>query len=411
MPFTAVLIALIASCFCAAEILQSRALKEPVFGVEFCMETLKISFIPPDGNATGLASIRGKEAYQDLMYSYFELCHRAHLEQVPPEMWEDDHDHATSCQPYADSSESMLNLVAYRHEVYPNETDVELLTGAINAVKRVATDVLADRYNITMPDRPLVALAAPNFMWTMTEPEFWDGVSDTENGTPYNYGRDDWHYGFALKISEAVLQAGFKLEPAEGTDDAIVSPRRLDHTFPIAPAGYAAFWNPDFPITATSSVDEHPPPSHGTQHEGPPAVVLELTNATLSLWAQQKGQVWSPWYTRPQLGTHIRFGDHPGYMYSPEDWIWSDIVSTVHKLQNLMSQQQQHPEGDEKPGLLHIYLTGDAWDADMVEAFRSHLRFHKLSNELEVVFRGEFATSDGAACAAREMLNTAVAGP
>lgn len=414
MQFTAVLITLIASDLCAAQTLQLRAPEEPVFGIEFSMENIVISFVPPGGQAIGLASVKGNEAYQDLMYSYFELCHRAHLEQVPPKIWEKhdhDHDHSTSYEPYADTSELILDLVAYRHETHPNETDVEVLANAAETVKRVAADILTAQYNTTMPDRPLVALAAPNFMWTMTEPDFWEEESITNHGKPYDYGRDDWHHVFALKMSEAVLQAGFKLEPVQDTDAASASPRRLDHTFPIAPSGTAAFWDPNFPAGRNSSDDRHPRPRHGAQDEGAPAVVFELTNATLSLWAQQKGQVWSPWYTRPQLGTHIRFGDHPGYMYSPDDWIWEDVVSMTRKLRNVLAQRRHESDGEEGEDLLlRIYLTGDAWDADMVEAFTSHLRNHKLSHELEVVFRGGFAASDGAAWAATGMLDEVAAG-
>ena len=366
---------------------------EPAFGIEFSMENIKISFVPPGGHAMGLASVKGNEPYRDLLYSYFELCYWAHGNQVPPWSYEDDGMIAGYAASVA-TTEGIPNQVSWRYEAHPDEIDVEILADAVGTVKRAATDILADEHGVTMPDRPLVSVAAPNSMWTMTELDFWGRGIDANQATPYNYDRDDWHHPFALKISKAVQEAGFRLELTDDTTAAF-SPGRLDHSFPIAPAGYAAFWNPDFSV----NVDSRPAASRGTQYEGPPAVVFELTNATLSLWAQQSGQIWSPWYTRPQLGAHLQFEDLPNYMYSPDDWIWGEIVFMIRKLRSVMAL----PESEE----MSVYLTGDAWLEEMVEAFTEHLRIDKVT-KLDVRFRGGFAASDGAACAARGMLDMTV---
>jgi hypothetical protein len=392
MHFIAMLIVFTAAGLCVAESHQSRGLEEPTFGIEFSEENIKISFASPNSKAKGLASIKGDEAYRDLMYSYFALCHWAANDQVSPQSYEDNNGTPASHATYVARIEGIENLVWWRYEAHPNKTDVEIMSNAARAVKEVATGVLADEYNTTMPDRPLVALATPNFMWTMTEPDFWNDAAD--HGPSYNYGREDWHHGFALKMADAVREAGFRLEPADETD-AATAPRHPDLTFPIAPAAHAAFWNPDFPAGANSD----PAKYHRAQYDGPPAIVFELTNASLSLWAQQKDAVWSPWYTKPLLGTINKFlGDHPGYMTTADDWIWDDVVSMTRKLRVVMA----HPEGE----LLYIYLTGDTWDAEMVDAFGEHLRIHKCE-KLDVVFRGGFAGSDGAAWAAREMLDAA----
>jgi hypothetical protein len=378
--------------FCVAKSNQSPIREEPAFGIEFSEEKIRISFASPNSEPKGLASIKGDEAYRDLMYSYFALCHWAANDQVPPQSYEDNDGTPASHATYVAGIEGIENLVWWRYEAHPNKTDVDILANAVRTVKDVAAGVLADEYNITMPERPLVALAAPNFMWTMTEPDFWDNTADY--GPPYNYGRENWHHGFALKMADAVREAGFRLEPADD-NEAATAPRHPDLTLPIAPASHAAFWNPDF-ATGTNS---DPAKSRRPQYQGPPAIVFELTNATLSLWAQQNDTVWSPWYTKPQLGTINKFlGDYPGYMTTPDDWIWSDVVSMTRRLRVVMG----HPARE----LLYIYLTGDTWDAEMVEAFREHLRMRKIT-ELDVVFRGAFAASDGATWAAREMLDAA----
>jgi hypothetical protein len=387
MHFITVLAALLVTKVSTAELHKQEGSEQPAFGIEFSMENILISFAPPGGHARGLASVKGNEAYRDLLYNYFELCYWATDDQVPPWSYEENGTTA-SYAAYVAAVEGIPNQVSWRYEAHPDETDVDILVNAIGTVKKVAVGILADQYNITMPERPVVALAAPNFMWTMTEPEFWNGGFDTDGRTPYNYDQDDWHHGFAVKISNAVQRAGFRLEPVDNADDAAISPRRLDRTFPIAPASYAAFSNPNFLVDA----DSHLAASRGTQYEGPLAFVLELTNAALSLWAQRKGQVWSPWYTRPQLGAHIQFEDHPSYLYSPDDWVWEEIVFMIQTLRDVIA----HPEDE----LLHVYLTGDAWEEDMVDTFREHLRMTGNAG-LEVVLRGGFAGSNGAACAAQ----------
>ena len=329
------------------------------------------------------------------MYSCFALCYWAHSDQVPPWTYEE-YGTTASYAAYVAAIEGIPNLVSWRYEAHTNETDVDILANAVETARRVAADILAYQYNISMPDRPLVSLAAPNFMWTMTELDSWDGGFETDHGMSYNYTRDDWHHGFAVKMSDAVREAGFRLEPIDD-NDAAMSSSRLNQTFPIAPAGYTAFWNPNFSVDAYSL-----PTRRGAQYEGSPAIVLELTNATLSLWAQHRGQVRSPWYTRPQLGAHIKFEDHPDYLYSPDDWVWEEILSMIRKLRNGMA----HPEDE----LLHVYLTGDVWEKDMVNAFREHLRMNWVTG-LEVVLRGGFAGSDGAACAARGILDAVFKNP
>ena len=394
---TALPITLTAAGFCVAEP-QSPVREEPAFGIEFSLEALKISFAPPNGKAKGLASIKGDLAYQDLMYSYFELCSWASGDQVRPQSYEDNNGTSANHAAYVAELEGIDNLVSWRWEAYPNETDVDILANAVRTIKNVVTSVLAGEYNITIPERPLVALAAPNFMWTMTESDFWDGGFDAEfsidHGVPYNYGRDDWHHGFVLKMSDAVREAGFRLEPFDVNDTGIAS-RTPDHTFPIAPAAYAAFWNPDFAADART----HPATNFTAQYEGPPAIVFELTNATLSFWAHQKNSVWSPWFTMPQLGTRIQFGDYPGYMYSPDDWVWKDVLFMVGKLRYVMG----YAEGDREGTV--VYLTGDVWEEEMVEAFREFLGIDGCGEEVRVVVRGAFAGSDGAAWAARELLD------
>ena len=83
------LIALILTGFavgglCADEPHQVKSLEEPVFGIEFSMENIMISFAPPGGHAKGLATVKGDIAYQNLIGSYFEICSETRHTQTPP---------------------------------------------------------------------------------------------------------------------------------------------------------------------------------------------------------------------------------------------------------------------------------------------------------------------------------------
>lgn len=59
--------------FCADEPHRLESLEEPVFGIEFSMQNIMISFALPGGHARGLASVNGDLAYRHLMGSYFEV--------------------------------------------------------------------------------------------------------------------------------------------------------------------------------------------------------------------------------------------------------------------------------------------------------------------------------------------------
>jgi hypothetical protein len=61
-----------------------------------------------------------------------------------------------------------------------------------------------------------------------------------------------------------------------------------------------------------------------------------------------------------------------------------------------------YPDGEQ----LEVYLIGDAWEDEMVDAFRSNLHSSHEHIDVNVEFRGMFAAGDGAACVARRMLDT-----
>lgn len=384
--------------------------EEPAFGIEFSMENIIISFIPPVGRATGLAIVKGARQYQDLMLRYWELCFQAQDSQVPP--WTYDEYHKTMTTEYRsqmilrpeldwygwykvkvlghdEAPETLLELDAYR-----NDTDVAILAKAVKDVKRAAVDILADQYNITMSDWPFLAVAAPSFMWTTIEPEPCDEDLYPYCGPPYDSRPEQWHHVFALKMAGAVHRAGFRREVFNTIDAIMQAHAGLDYRSPIAPAGYAAFWDPHFPLGAKTSV-QLGAVNYGTPYEGEPAVVIELTNATLTLWAQQKYSIWSPWTSRRHDGAARLFG-RTDDMDDPKDPIWSSLVLDIQRLREFMS----YPDSE----VLDIYLIGDAWEQYMATAFRSYLDARKCT-DMKVELRDMFAASNGAASVAREMLN------
>jgi hypothetical protein len=276
-----------------------------------------------------------------------------------------------------------------------NYTDIAILVNAVGGVKRAAASVLASRYNVTMPDRPLVSIAAPSFMWTAIEPEACENKSQPDCELQFDSFPSTWHHVFGLKISDAVHRAGFRRGVTSDINTTTQEANKCqNHTGPIAPAGHAAFWDPNFKVGGNATANDTRTRSEAN-YEGHPAVVVELTNTTLSMWAQQEGSNYSPWSTKPQLGVESN-QDLPAYMRSPEDPVWSDVVFMIRRLRDFMA----HPDGE----VLDVYLVGDAWEDEMVDAFKSYLQSHRHT-DVNVEFRGIFATSDGAACIARRMID------
>jgi hypothetical protein len=273
-------------------------------------------------------------------------------------------------------------------------TDIAILANAVGGVKSAAADVLESRYDIIMPDRPLVSIAAPSFMWTAIEPMACTDGSDPECGNQFDAYPSTWHHVFTLKMSDAVHRAGFRRGVIDNISPATHANKCQNHTSPIVPAGHAAFWNPNFQAGAKRA-SHQPASSSGINYEGQPAVVIELTNMTLSMWAQQDGSFYSPWSTKPQLGVKSN-QDLPAYMRFPKDPVWSDVVFMIRRLRDFMT----HPDGE----VLDVYLIGDAWEVEMVDAFKAYLRNHRYT-DMNVEFRGMFAASDGAASVARRMID------
>jgi hypothetical protein len=398
--------------FCTNHSHSPKSLEEPVFGIEFSTANIMISVALPNRPVEGLAIVKGDIAYQKLMESYFELCLSTHYTQTPPWTYQEyrdiltrEYQTRTILRPdllgWYDWSQFQVQVDVDAPQTLPeldessNYTDIAILANAVGGVKRAAADVLASRYDITMSDRPLVSIAAPSFMWTAIEPEACANRSQPECGNQFILYPSTWHNVFALKMSDAVHRAGFRRELISNINTTTQEANKCEnHTSPIAPAGHAAFWNPSFQAGAMRA-SHQPASSSGINYEGQPAIVVELTNMTLSMWAQQDGSIYSPWSTKPQLGVEMN-QDLPAYMESPEDPAWSDVVFMIRRLRTFMA----YPDGE----VLDVYLIGDAWAEEMVDAFKSYLQSHRHT-DVNVEFRGIFAASDGAASIARRMID------
>lgn len=400
--------------FASAPELHQRDVVEPVFGIELSMENIRISFATPGEHAKSLATVKGGPLYEDLMTTYYVLCQWAYTSQDPPFSYNDYlgtkttehqsqmlletdpdlHEWYTYILGQAEASQTLPELDAYH-----NDTDVAILATAVKDLRKAAVEALENQYNITMPHRPLVSIAAPSFMWTTVEPDTCEEAFDPHCTPQCDTYSNSWHHIFGLKISAAVSRAGFSQELINGSEGTMPDPDQanLKTTCPIAPAGYAAFWNPDFSVGAGEGANQ-PAADYRPQYEESPAVVVDLTNATLSLWAQQKCSFWSPWHTRSQYGAWQQFADDPGYMYHADEGdAWDQIVARIQLLREFL----RYPYHE----TLDVYLTGDAWNADMVDAFSLYRANHEYTT-MNVVLRDPFSASDGAATIAREMLDT-----
>jgi hypothetical protein len=320
------------------------------------MENIMISFAPPGGQATGLATVRGDIAYQNLMGSYFEICSETHHTQTPPWNYQEyraimarEHQTRTILRPdlldWYDWSQFQVQLDIDAPQTLPeldehsNYTDIAILANAVEGVKIAAADLLASQYNIDMPDRPLVSIAAPSFMWTVIEPEACTNESRQDCEYPSDSYPSTWHHVFTLKMSDAVQRAGFRRGVIDEINTTMQVNGYQNHTSPIAPAGRAAFWNPGFQLGANAT-SHYQTANSVLNHEGLSGIAVELTDMTLSMWAQQEGPLYSPWSTMPQLSVESN-QDLPAYMRFPEDPVWRYVVSMIRRLRSSTT----HPDG------------------------------------------------------------------
>jgi hypothetical protein len=414
MHLIAVVLAALAACgFCTEVPHHPGSHNEPAFGIEFSIDNIMISFVPPGGyEAISLAAVEGDTAYQWLMESYFELCSLTHASQTPP--WTEQEFGAMMAREYetrtilrpdlgdwydwsqfrvdADIDAPQILTELDEHSRY---TDIAILANAVRDVRRAAVDVLASQFNITMPDRPFVSIAAPSIIWTAIEPGLHESDLSPACAPSSDRYPSTWHHVFVSKMSDAIHRADFRREVIDNIDSSITYVNECaDHTSPITPAGHAAFWNLYFDVWAPATPG-HWAADYVVHDGGTPAIVAELTSLALSLWTHQQGPLYSPWSIKPFLSPNHNT-DLPAYMLYPDDPAWSDVVCMIQRQRESLA----HFDGE----VLDVYLTGDAWEDEMVGAFRSYLHDHKVI-DLNVEFRGMFAGSDGAASMARRMLD------
>lgn len=271
----------------------------------------------------------------------------------------------------------MVPSTVLNHDDFVNNPNVAILAGAVNDAKRAADDALANRHNMSIVDWSYVVIAAPSFLWTAIEPEPCDeGITDC--GPPYD--RRGWHHALLLRMAGAVHRNGFR---RHFVNDSQLIMQSHAHTWPspIAPAGYAAFWDPRFTSGGNSTANR--PATFYPQFEGQSAIVVELNNAILSIWAQRQRMVFTPWST----WAHGNVVDEA---------LWEQASMSIRKLNDSMVHSRRQP--------LRVYLIGDAWSQHEVDSFETYLR-DRGHTSMSVDFRGVFAASKGAASAAREMLD------
>ena len=246
-----------------------------------------------------------------------------------------------------------------------------------------------------MPDQPLVSIAAPSFMWTTIEPEACEGGSCPDDEPSADAYPSTWHHVFGLKMADAVHRAGFRREVIDAINSPLIKVDECEHhTSPIIPAAHAAFWNPDLEAGANATTG-HLAADHAVHDGKKPAIVAELTSLALSLWAHREDSLYSPWSTQTMLSPSFN-QDLPAFMLYPDDPAWREVVRAIQRLRNSIA----YPDGE----VLNIYLTGDTWEDEMVDAFKTYLGNNEHT-DLNVEFRGQFAGSDGAAFMARKILD------
>ena len=165
-----------------------------------------------------------------------------------------------------------------------------------------------------------------------------------------------WHHNIAVKMAGAVHRHGFRRHFVDKID-LIMSAHAFTWPSPITPAGYAAFFDPRFPASGSATVEHEA--SIFPQYHGSSAIVIEFSDAILSVWAQRQRTVWTPWSTWLRHNT-------------TDKALWGQASSSIRNLGKLMARSCCEP--------LQVYLTGDNWTQHVAESFEQYLRNNGHTN-------------------------------
>ncbi|KAM0717014.1 hypothetical protein Q7P37_006866 [Cladosporium fusiforme] len=374
-----------------------------VFGIEFTLDRLYASISLENGLTYALVTIPGGNAYQSLMRKYLSTCHQAHLIQAPPvaqreleknwyEAREKEWHRREQSTLHPDSSWSdfialnLLNKALYSPEyfdgdAFAGDSEVGVLAAAVQALKNATLIGMRDWLNITdLSSWPFASIILPDFFWTHTKPnpdpnEYPSRVTFAD----IIYGDSDsffWFHDILRKFTTALYRNKYRQEA--GVDEYSIS-QSSDNIAHVFPASYETLRH-----TQKFRCDDRKQPDAdlknrtcGPETMSPTAVVVDYTNASLSLWLDGHVSGWEPWKTFPELGAHALANVSPSHLRDEAEMLGSHLLPAIQILQSLVGGR-----GNSKGEEVDIILSGESWSTRSRAVFKDLVSGGEEAQEL-----------------------------
>ncbi|KAK5165734.1 uncharacterized protein LTR77_008657 [Saxophila tyrrhenica] len=366
---------------------------EPAFGIEFTLDHVLASVTLANTSTYAVAKVHGGEAYQNVMRQYLGVCHQAHLTQSAPieglqEAWERarEKERERQHQLIRDPESSWWHVLEvfvprrpthspsiFDTDEFVDDADAAVLAAAIKDLKSSMEPQMKRQFNITSI-RPweYAKIAVPDFFFTTIKPR-----TDSEIFQEVSWMANDnleslWYWHITRKFSAAVYRNRFRLDESSywrQVLDAAVDAKQ------IRPAAYNTLSytekhhcvSPDH--KATSRLQQC-----GPKTLSPTSIVIDFSNASLSLWLEGPRPYWTPWSTFPEFGGHTFEGRKSRDGSLEEHW-----DQTVAKVDDLS-------KGIDAAGrtVVDVILSGEAWSEKHLLVFGQRLQANQEARMVEI---------------------------
>ncbi|KAK3059069.1 hypothetical protein LTR09_000635 [Extremus antarcticus] len=395
---------------------------EPAFGIEFTLDHVLASVSLPGSSLFGpartyaLAEIHCGEAYQSLMRRNLDFCQDISVTQTPPlqqlrDTWlraqqQEDARRAHEIrrrgprQSWISSSwDSFLANVLRRSPELPpvfhkdefvGDAEVDVLEQTIARLREAMmvemkrNDHLAfyRHWDISFP-WAYTRIVVPDFFFTTIAPKTEEEIQP-ENTVSWGGELDEeslWYPFIARKLAVALYRNHFRQrgsskyrfilgEPINATTITPSSWETLSRTrrhHCVHPEGQHALNRVCGPATLS-----------------PASIVVNLNNATLSLWLDGSHPMRTPWSTFPTLGGHELGMPTSRCIISNDDWesfdrerIWDKIFSEIDSISERIDPVDS--------GAVDLILYGELGSKGPFDGFERRLQSNAWRRKIEIV--------------------------
>lgn len=255
---------------------------------------------------------------------------------------------------------------------FMEDPEVGVLEGAVGVLKNACVLEMS-RMNITdLSDWPFARVVLPDFFWTNIEHQldpdmypdglFWEA--------PLYDGDLFWLHHLYRKFSTALYRNKYRLD--EYTDWRSIVRNSGTIQYMTAASNEIVQHTRKF-----GCLSQRPPKARldrlcEQESMSPTAIVVDFSNASLSLWINGPESEWMPWNTFPELGAHATAGCHRLDFKDQVKVLTSHLQPVADQIHALIDNFSR-PEGSP----MNFVLSGEAWSEASQAAFKDLVSKHE----------------------------------